>query len=444
MNVLLLADHCNPRMASTPYFGFQIVRALARALRGRGRVTLATQHRNRAAFTADALGVDELVFLDSEYVARRFDRLSRSIRRKDDLAFTLNTALSYPANLAFEWEAWKHFGARLRRGEFDVVHRVTPLSPTLASPMARWSPVPFVLGPINGGLPWPAGFRAELAREREWLSYVRGLARLMPYYRSTYRRAAAVLAGFRHTAEFLPAWARDRCFDCSDVGYEDPFKGAGAPPRPATDTMNVLFAGRLVPYKCPDVVVRAFAASPSLRRHRLVIVGDGPERPALEAFVRTHGLEGCVEFTGWLPHAEVQKRFRAADVFAFPSVRELGAGVVVEAMGLGLPCVVVDYGSPGAYAADDRGVALPLTDKAGLVDGYVQALEALAVDPDRRARLGAAAMDYARTFHTWDAKARKIVQVYEWALGRRADRPDFYAPPTPMSASAQDVGPPPC
>jgi glycosyltransferase involved in cell wall biosynthesis len=336
--------------------------------------------------------------------------------------------LQYLSNIAFEWEAWKRFRGRLRAREFDVVHRVTPLSPTLGSPMARWSPVPFVIGPINGGLPWPKAFRAELAREKEWLSYVRGVAKLLPYYRSTYRRAAAVLAGFQHTIDFLPRSARDRCFVCSDVGYEDRLPEV-LPPRPANPVMTVAFVGRLVPYKCPDVLVRAFAASPLLRRHRLLIIGDGPERGLLQQIVAEQGLEACVEFTGWLSHEEVQRRLQAADVFGFPSIRELGAGAVIEAMGLGLPCVVADYGGPGVYAAGGRGIAVPMTDKAALTAGFQRALETLAADPDQRQRLGEAAHNYVKALHTWDAKARKIRQVYDWVLGRRAERPDFNALP---------------
>ena len=49
------------------------------------------------------------------------------------------------------------------------------------------------------------------------------------------------------------------------------------------------------------------------------------------------------------PHAEAEigQLMRSSDILAFPSIRELGAGVVVEAMATGLPSIVVDYGGPG-------------------------------------------------------------------------------------------------
>jgi glycosyltransferase involved in cell wall biosynthesis len=424
MKVLLLADHCNPTFASTPYFGYQIVRAIARKV---DRATLVTQVRNQEHLTKNDLGVAELTFIDSEYIARPFWRFASLIQGDPNKAMTVGVALNYPSAIAFEWEVWKQYGARLKRGEFDVVHRVTPLSPTTPSPLARWSPVPVVIGPVNGGLRWPINFGAEFAREREWLTYLRGLHKWLPYYSSTYQKSAAILAGFGHTIQNLPAEVLPKTFDCSDVGYEDGPDNAPLK-RPFSPQMTALFVGRLVPYKCADVVVQAFAASDRLRRHRLVIIGDGPERPFIENLIKENGLDGCVELTGRLPHEQVMQRMRHADVFAFPSIRELGAGVVVEAMGKGLACVTADYGAPGSYGAEGRGLLIPLTNKPALVEGYVNALEELASDLEKRARISTAGRRYVQANLTWDAKAENFVEVYKWILGRRSEKPAFYRP----------------
>lgn len=418
MRVLLLADECNPEWPSLPIVGFKLCRAIAE----HADVVVATHVRNRPAIARAGFGRAAVEYLDNEYVAAPLHRLGAFLRGGEGAGWTTAVALRYPALLAFEHEVRRRFGRALAAHEFDLVHRVTPMSPTLASPVASWSPVPFVLGPLNGGLRWPRQFRGELAKEREWLTHLRSAYRLLPFYRSTYRRAAAILASFAHTAADLPASASDRVIDFPEVGI-DPELFAPPPPRPPRDRATFLFVGRLVPLKCVDVLVEAFAASERLRRHRLVVAGDGPERAPLEALVRRHGLEGCVELLGWKTQAEIGALMRDADVFAFPSIRELGAGVVVEAMACGLPCVVVDYGGPGGLVSPEVGTKLPLGDKAALAVGFRRELERLAADAPLRAALGEAAARHAVREYTWDAKARKVRQVYDWVLGRSATKP---------------------
>ncbi len=93
------------------------------------------------------------------------------------------TAFAYPFSLAFEWYAWRQLKKRIFAGELDVVLRVLPMSPSLASPFAfflRKGPIPFVLGPLNGGLPWPPGF-GQLETKRNGSPICRNLYRYLPF-----------------------------------------------------------------------------------------------------------------------------------------------------------------------------------------------------------------------------------------------------------------------
>jgi glycosyltransferase involved in cell wall biosynthesis len=117
---------------------------------------------------------------------------------------------------------------------------------------------------------------------------------------------------------------------------------------------------------------------------------------------------------------------RTADVFAFPSIRELGAGVVVEAMATALPCIVVDYGGPGGLINSSSGIKVPLGTKDQLVDHFAAEMETLADDPNRRLELGRHAREDAVRIYDWTAKGKKTVEVYEWVLGRTTAKPDFY------------------
>jgi glycosyltransferase involved in cell wall biosynthesis len=421
MRVLLLADACNPEWPSLPVVGYKYAKALAE----QASVHVVTQVRNRPNIEKAGLGNARVTYLDTEPVARPIYKAAMLLRRGDATGWTIQMAMDYPSYIAFELYALRQFKKELMAGAYDIVHRITPMSPTLPSAMARSCPVPFVLGPLNGNLAWPAQFREEKVREREWLSVVRDAYKLLPFYRSTYAKPRAILAAFRHTLADLPRAALPRAIDFPEVGIDPEL--FSKPQRPARSTLTVLYAGRLVPYKLPDVPVRAFAASPSLRKHRLVVIGDGPEREMIERVVTEEKLGDCVEVLGRKSQAEVAEWMRTADIFAFPSIRELGAGVVVEAMACGMASVVVDYGGPGTLIGSDRGVKLPLGTKAQLIDSMRVALEAMVRDPAHVKQLGENAHAYAMQYYPWQVKARKTLEIYDWVLGRRSQKPDFYS-----------------
>ncbi len=98
---------------------------------------------------------------------------------------------------------------------------------------------------------------------------------------------------------------------------------------------NVLFVGRLQARKRIDALLQACAALPEPLQPRLVIVGDGPERPALESLAQT--LYPRAEFPGAKHGADLEPYFRAADLFVLPGT---GGLAVQEAMSWGLPIVM--------------------------------------------------------------------------------------------------------
>jgi glycosyltransferase involved in cell wall biosynthesis len=427
MRVLLLANDCNPDWPSLPVVGYNACRGIAEHVDG----VVATHVRNRENITKKGFGKAQVQYLDNEYIAAPMYKAATWLRGGKSVGWTTNIAMQYPPYLAFEWEAWKRFKDELKAGKFDLVHRVTPMSPTLPSPMARWLKkigMPFVIGPLNGGLRWPPEFTGELKKEKESLTYLRDAYKLLPYARSTYAKSAVILAAFQHTIDRLPPDDRDRMIDFPEVGI-DPGLFDAPTERPIQPQVTFLYAGRLVPYKCPDVAVLAMNANPNLQKHKLIVAGDGPEMPRLVEIVQQNKLEACVELIGRRTQAEIGQLMRRADILTFPSIRELGAGVVVEAMATALPCIVVNYGGPGGLINSSNGIKVPLGNKQHLIQQFATEMQSLADDPARRARLGRAAREDAMRIYDWTAKGKKTVEVYEWALGSRKDKPDFYRPP---------------
>ncbi|MEO0324208.1 MAG: glycosyltransferase family 4 protein [Myxococcota bacterium] len=423
--VLLVAEAANPEWTSVPLVGW----SHCEALREVADAHVVTQVRNREAIErAGWREGEEFTAIDSETVARVLYWLDTAVRKRTGLGWTFTTALGSAAYPEFERKLWKRFGPAIRAGAYDLVHRVTPLSPTTPStvlaPRLAQAGVPFVWGPINGGVAWPPGFGDVQRAEGEWLAYVRGAHRFLPGFRATRRSAAAIIAGSEAT------WAQleghhARCVYVPENAV-DPARFTERAEPFGAEPLRVAFVGRLVPYKGADMLIEAAAPLVKAGRLTLDIIGDGPEMERLKA-MRGPDLEAGIELPGFIPHAELQARLARAHVLGFPSVREFGGAVALEAMALGVVPVVVGYAGPNELVSDATGVRVPVGPRASIVQGFRRAFEELLDAPERLASMAEAGRHRVEEHFTWRAKARQTLEVYRWVLGRR-DKPDFGMP----------------
>ena len=174
------------------------------------------------------------------------------------------------------------------------------------------------------------------------------------------------------------------------------------------DAFVLVTTARLARWKRID---RAIDAVALLRQRgvkaQLLIVGDGEERANLERQVQQLGAQEAVRFVGAVPQAAVARYVWASDVFL--SLNELSnvSNPLLEAMRAGRCILTLDEGDTRDLIRDDEtGVLLPTGEPAAIA----AALVALAADPERRRRLGAAAADYARR-HFWSWRDRLDAEV---------------------------------
>jgi glycosyltransferase involved in cell wall biosynthesis len=144
----------------------------------------------------------------------------------------------------------------------------------------------------------------------------------------------------------------------------------------------------------------------------LVIVGDGPQREALEAQVKSANLEGRVRFAG--NQRDVLPWLRALDVFALPSYANEGVPqALTQAMLVELPCVTTDVGSIAELAVEGATALLvPPQDVAGLR----AALERLMHDEALRTKLGAAARRHCAERFSYERMLDRMEAVYREAV----------------------------
>jgi glycosyltransferase involved in cell wall biosynthesis len=175
--------------------------------------------------------------------------------------------------------------------------------------------------------------------------------------------------------------------------------------------------GRLKKYKSIDHLLRAL---PELLQEipalRVVIGGEGDDRPRLEQIARELGVGGAVEFTGYLSEEEKVALLRRIWVQVTPSSKEGWGLTVVEANACGTPALASDVpGLRDAVRENETGLLYPYGD----IDALTQRLRLLLGDAQLRSRLGTHAVAWARTFD-WDDAAEKTVEFLEGVLKERA------------------------
>ncbi|MEA2708294.1 MAG: glycogen synthase [Phycisphaerales bacterium] len=427
---LLIAEAANPEWVSVPLVGW----SHARAIMDVSDAHLVTQVRNRAAIErAGLVEGKDFTAIDSEAVARRAQAVSRRLRGKSGVSWTTSTALQSLAYPYFEHLVWEKFAHSLRLGEFDLVHRITPLSPTapsmIAGKLASIHPrVPFVLGPLNGGVPWPRGFDQARRREKEWLSYVRDFYKFLPGYRGTRQHAAAILIGSRDTWEQMPRRYHEKCFYVPENAI-DPSRFQKRRCRAARLPIKGVFVGRLVPYKGADMLLEA--ALPLLKDGRMTldVVGDGPQMHKLREVIARENVSSAVTLHGWVKHEQVQDRLVEADLLTFPSIREFGGGVALEAMAAGVVPVVTNYGGLAELVSPATGFLIEMGTRSEIIGRLRDTLSRLAETPALIDAKSDAAYARAHRQFTWSAKAEQTLAIYDWVLGRGARlRPQFPMP----------------
>jgi glycosyltransferase involved in cell wall biosynthesis len=302
------------------------------------------------------------------------------------------------------------------RGErFDVGHQPVPVAMRYPSPLAR-SGIPFVLGPVGGGITSPPSFEDE-----DTAPWYLGLRRVDawrlahdPSLRHTYRSARVVLGIAPYVSDQLAP------LGLADVRIMAETGVITLPPpvdrRGRSGPVRLLFVGRLIRTKGARDAIAALAHLSDLDVV-LDVVGEGFDSEACHQLVAELGLGDRVVFHGRLPRDAVDAAYERADVFVFPSYREPGGNVQFEAMSHGLPLVVSDRGGPASVVTADRGLVVTPRDPRQYARDLAEAIRLLVTDPDRRLAMGAAARAYVEREGTWTRRIEQVEKIYSEISG---------------------------
>jgi glycosyltransferase involved in cell wall biosynthesis len=393
MRVLLSAFACRPGHGSEPGTGWHWAGALS-DLGHEVTVLTVPDHK------------EEILARCPPGVSFRFIGMPRSpVPRSAGLFW------AYDAYGRWQGAAAREVQAQARH--YDVAHHVTYGGLHMGSMLWRL-PVPLVYGPVGGGQTAPGSYWRYFGRE--WPSellrtaFAGPLLQLNNRCRQTIRHSAVALVNNSATA------AACRRLGGADIRYmlADGLACdwiAGPRPQPAGIPV-VLWVGRLLPRKAPDLAVQAFAGLRRSMPARLVIAGDGPLREQVRATIQRLGLSGDVQMLGRIPREEIRSLYDSASVLLFTSLRESFGAPFIEALGRGLPAVALDLAGIADADVGPAALKVPLPPRpADLPGRLASALHAILTDREWESR-SAAGVKWAADW-TWPVKAAAATQIYQ-------------------------------
>lgn len=407
MRVCIVAEHASTKFggeAILPVHYFRLLRAKNVAVWM--VVHSRTQKELESLFPDD---LDHIRFIPDSWLQKLIYQLSRLLPRRVSEASLglLNQGLT-------QLKQRRVVRDLIRHENIEILHQPIPVSPRFPSLLFGLG-IPRVVGPLNGGMQYPAAFRSD---ESKFSAVAIALGRLFSNLGNTLfpgkKHAEVILVANERTRRGLPAGIRGQVIRIPENGVDMKVWRA-ASSRKSLGRPKFVFLGRLVDWKRVDVVIRAMLHVPAAD---LEIIGDGPMRSEWVALTKVLGLTDRVAFSGWLPQSECAARVGASTALVLPSIYECGGAVVLEAMAMAKPVIATDWGGPADYLDSSCGFLISPDSYDHLVEGFALAMQKLVDSPSLGETLGIAGRHKVNTEFDWELKINAILNIYGGLLNK--------------------------
>ncbi len=398
LKVLVSAYACRPNEGSEPGVGWNIVQELAK----HHQVWVLTREQNRAAI--------------------------ENFRRQNvqhNLTFLYcdppgPAKYLKPAQVPhyYFWQLGAYSFAKQLHQQitFDIAHHVTYVRYSTPS-FLTLLPIPFIWGPVGGGESTPAGFWQDFSPKAKVYEFLRTLTHRLgeidPLAQITARRSALARATTPETAQRLELMGAKNIQTYSALGLSQlELATLGDFDRPQASGIRFISIARLLHWKGLHLSLRAFAQANLPDNVTYEILGDGPEREALECLARELGIGHRVRFLGILPRSETLQHLASCYALIHPSLHDSGGLVCLEAMAAGRPVICLDTGGPATQVTEKTGIKVPVRDPQQVISGLAAAIATLANNPALCARMSQAGQHHVREHFSWEAKGKQLAQLY--------------------------------
>lgn len=413
LKVLFVAAECNSQWTSVPQIAYQCCKALSEKV----ELTLVTHIRNKNSFENSNLKID-IEYIPETHFEQCWYKISNflSLNKK---WWPVQHILTYPLYLIFSKKVSKKFRERVEKGIYDIVHVFTPILPRYPAPLADVcgeNKTPLVIGPLNGGLKYPEHHLGIYLREGGFLKKLSFLSKYITDLRYSYDISSKIICGSHDTQKYIESlgtFYKRKIEWIPENGVEsiNPKKVFYTYPN---RKLKCLFVGRLVPYKGLQFVIQAIYKMHKLgyRNITLDIIGSGEMEKGLRKLVFKYKLFEIIKFHGKLNTDHINQFYQNSDLLTFPSIREFGGAVVMEAMSNACPALVIDRGGPGEITTTESSFKLNCGSEKYIIDQIVNVMKICLENPDILRRKSSVGLRLSEKY-LWENKINQFYDIYQ-------------------------------
>ncbi len=352
-------------------------------------------------------------------------------------AYKITNAIRFPiaakiasqaAKIWWQWDAYQMVKPLNQKVKFDLIHHVTNTSIRRPSFMGLLG-IPFIIGPLAGGERTPLPLRKSYP-SIGWLSDLfRDLANVWIQFdllmHLTFAKASKIYCRSQQTQAFIPKPYRSKSEVLFDISPDEITETPQISKCPSTEKeiFRVLFVGRFLYWKGIHLGLQAFAQLyHKIPSSRFTVIGSGREQSWLLRLTEELGITEVVDWIPWIKRNELSSAYLEHDIFLFPSLRDSGGMVVIEALSHSLPVVCLNSGGPGVIVDETCGRVITI-DGLGeetVIQSLSNTLIELAENSELRHRLSQGALTRLTKFSFKDV----LKHIYpEINLTRETEKP---------------------
>jgi glycosyltransferase involved in cell wall biosynthesis len=356
MNILLSAYSINPKSGSEPGVAWSFVRELVKE----HTLYVVTRAKNKPALeeelaTNDYQGRLHFYYFDVPIFSKMYKTAS------------ISEHLYY-----FIWQMGLLLGARkiFRRHPIDLVHHVTLGAFRIPSFLVFYNK-PLIFGPVGGGETYPFSIKKSFPIKFILTELLRDLVNqlfvLNPFLLYTFSKSTLIVCRTKQTLNLIPKRFHYKCMIEIGIGAKE---NASVLPEPMADEakatkspLKILYAGRPLYWKGLHFVIAAFA---QIRQQysdvEFNVIGSGNNKWA-KAVAARYGVLHTINWLGRVDNQKLEHLYRTSDMLTFPSLREAGGAVAVEALYYSLPVLCLDLGGPCQIVNNNWGMVIKTGNK---------------------------------------------------------------------------------